>query len=205
MARMTGAEIQARYRKRHPERVVAAKIAGKQRDATWRSKNRDRINSYSRAWYEKNKLVILESRKAKYDPVKSSLRTKKDYQKNSKKRIMQGKQWRAANAEKCKELKRSWIERNKDYYLARSAEYESIKRASFTSATPSWANKFFIREIYHLCGLRTKLTGVKHHVDHIIPIQSKLVCGLHVENNLRVIPARINIIKSNHLQESLYG
>lgn len=52
---------------------------------------------------------------------------------------------------------------------------------------------------YHLARLRTQATGVKHHVDHIIPLQSDVVCGLHVENNLRVIPATMNIRKSNAL------
>ena len=42
-----------------------------------------------------------------------------------------------------------------------------------------------------------KATGEKYHVDHIIPIKNKLVCGLHVYENLRVIPAKQNLVKSN--------
>jgi len=38
-------------------------------------------------------------------------------------------------------------------------------------------------------------------VDHIIPLQSKIVCGLHVQNNLRCIPMRENRSKSNKLEE----
>ena len=64
-------------------------------------------------------------------------------------------------------------------------------------ATPSWANDFFIEEIYMLCQLRTELTGIKHHVDHIVPLRSKVVCGLDVHNNLRVIPAEDNMKKGN--------
>lgn len=44
-------------------------------------------------------------------------------------------------------------------------------------------------------------TGVLHHVDHIVPLISPLVCGLHVGNNLRVIPAVENMRKSNKLIE----
>ncbi len=43
----------------------------------------------------------------------------------------------------------------------------------------------------------SRLTGVPHDVDHVIPLQSDVVCGLHVESNLRVILSRDNKIKSN--------
>jgi 5-methylcytosine-specific restriction endonuclease McrA len=72
-------------------------------------------------------------------------------------------------------------------------KYQAKKRL----ATPAWANDFFIEEIYHLAELRTKLLGIPHEVDHVIPLQSDVVCGLHVENNLQVITRDENIRKSN--------
>lgn len=76
---------------------------------------------------------------------------------------------------------------------ARGAAY----KAKRLNATPSWANEFFIKEAYSLARLRSRILGFKWHVDHIVPLRSKVVCGLHVENNLQVIPAIQNCIKQN--------
>lgn len=66
--------------------------------------------------------------------------------------------------------------------------------------TPSWANLDAIRDIYRQCREVTRRTGVPHHVDHIVPIKGRLVLGLHVENNLRIIPATENIRKRNRFE-----
>jgi hypothetical protein len=79
------------------------------------------------------------------------------------------------------------------------ASHEARRRADTLSATPSWANRFFIAEAYDLAKRRTLATGIKWHVDHIVPLRSPLVCGLHVEHNLAVIPAPTNIIKGNRV------
>jgi len=67
------------------------------------------------------------------------------------------------------------------------------RRAYKLKAIPKWANLERIKEIYKKC-------KKGYHVDHIIPLRSPIVCGLHVENNLRILKARNNIIKSNRLE-----
>lgn len=64
-------------------------------------------------------------------------------------------------------------------------------------ATPKWANKKLIDQLYTEAKRLTLETGVNHEVDHIIPVRHPMVCGLHVENNLRILPAGTNNKKSN--------
>lgn len=66
--------------------------------------------------------------------------------------------------------------------------------------TPTWADQKQILSVYRQAKQITDATGVQHHVDHIYPLQGKLVSGLHVENNLQVIPWLENIVKRNKFE-----
>ena len=65
---------------------------------------------------------------------------------------------------------------------------------------PKWVDKdhmWLIKEVYELAQIRTKEFGFPWHVDHIIPLQGELVSGLHVIENLQVLPGVENIKKKN--------
>ena len=75
---------------------------------------------------------------------------------------------------------------------------DTAKRfAAKMQAVPVWACNFIMEEAYVLARLRTDVMGFEWHVDHIVPLRSKLVCGLHTHDNLRVIPAKVNMLKGN--------
>lgn len=71
------------------------------------------------------------------------------------------------------------------------------RQAGLRTASVGWRNDFFISEAYDLARRRSESTGFKWEVDHIVPLRSPLVCGLHCEQNIAVIPKRDNIAKSN--------
>lgn len=96
--------------------------------------------------------------------------------------------------EKVKAVGAKWRKENP----ARSQALVRARQARKLSATPPWANMDAIERHYANAVYLSEITGHKHHVDHIIPLRGKLVCGLHVENNLRAIPHFLNTRKGNN-------
>lgn len=86
-----------------------------------------------------------------------------------------------------------WAKRNPD----KKASAVAMRKAKEIKATPLWANRQLIDEHYRLSRQLNMLTCKLYHVDHIVPLRGKTVCGLHVESNLQIIPASVNISKGN--------
>lgn len=161
------------------ERERALEVAG-----AWKRNNRERNKAAKMAWEAANP----EKVKAYSQRVQAK--------------------WRAANrdlarartlASKWKKIEHyrqgsaDWAKANPHRARAKYKAYMTRKR----QAMPGWANEFFIEEAYHLAQLRGKATGFPWHVDHIVPLQSEIVCGLHSHDNLQVIPGVVNISKGN--------
>lgn len=93
---------------------------------------------------------------------------------------------------------KAWKERNTVWVRADT----KARRRKHRLATPKWLTreqKGQIRELYKIAITMTKTTGEQYVVDHIVPLRSEFVCGLHVPWNLRVIPRQENLLKSNKL------
>jgi hypothetical protein len=78
------------------------------------------------------------------------------------------------------------------------SSYVVARRKQRDKSMPQWANKKAIQKIYAQARYLTKITGINHEVDHIIPSNHPLVCGLHIESNLQILTETENRIKSNH-------
>lgn len=81
---------------------------------------------------------------------------------------------------------------NRQTQLARNKRRQCVQQ----QATPVWANAYAMKAIYAAC-------PVGYHVDHIVPLNAKDVCGLHVQNNLQYLSAKVNLAKGNRWQTQL--
>ena len=116
-------------------------------------------------------------------------------------------EWRAKNKEKVAEYNKQYRKNNLEYYINWKKENKDLvnaatikRRTAKLYRMPKWVDKEhieLIKEVYKLAAERTKQFGFPWHVDHIIPLQGELVSGLHVIENLQVIPGTENIKKHN--------
>lgn len=109
--------------------------------------------------------------------------------------------WRRGNPEKAKANVSDWQKINRARCREISRRYTLAKRNS----APSWLNeqqKEEIRTFYWLAIDLRSVTGEEYHVDHIVPLQGKNICGLHVPWNLQILPSDLNIAKRNRYKET---
>ena len=159
----------------------------------WPSKEAE--NEYRRNYYLRNRDRILQRVKAyqKANPDKINAKNAEYRAKYPDREAMYYKNWKARNPGLKAIQSSEWKRKNPD----KTNEATARRRAAKKNATPQWRNTFFLREAYALAKLRTKMTGITWEVDHIVPLQSDLVCGLHVEHNIQVISKEMNKVKSN--------
>lgn len=103
------------------------------------------------------------------------------------------KSWKAENRARVAAYMASWLQKNRASVNARIAKRGAAKRR----AVPKWADLSAIRGIYAQAERMRAETGIQYDVDHIVPLQSPAVCGLHWEGNLQIIPKAENIAKLN--------
>lgn len=114
-----------------------------------------------------------------------------------------------ARRDKKREYARAWYRKNKErlkkqrqahpnYKRKMRSAYEQYRKAKRKAYIYKNDPEIQIRidEIYNEMKRRNDAGG-DYVVDHIIPIQSETVCGLHVPWNLRVETRRSNSIKGN--------
>jgi hypothetical protein len=121
------------------------------------------------------------------------------YQKTSRTKNIEhynekSREWARANPEKAVEKTKRWTAKNMAVKLAHTA----ARRAQKLKATPAWANRERIQALYSEMAQWNKANPDNPvHVDHIVPLVSNTVCGLHCEQNLRIIHSTENYSKGN--------
>lgn len=169
-------------------------------------RNKERINSARRQAYASRPEVRKARSQAYRDNNRAKVRAadKRRYVTRAERMNAHRKMHRLANLEQYREADRQRYERDTDKRKAcvketqrrNPGKYRAIRaknRAQKLQATPAWLTEEHKAQIEQLYANRPE--GC--HVDHIIPLQGKSVCGLHVLWNLRFLPARENIRKGN--------
>lgn len=156
-------------------------------------------NESQRRWESENKY---------YENHKEELIVKNNIRKNK---------YRQENREEYLEKSHQYYLDNKDQILANNKIHRNNnkgaknaltakRRATKKNATPKWLSQFdkqYIRHLYIQARALTDLTGEVHEVDHVVCLQSDLVCGLHVPWNLQILTKTENRKKDNKIPEDI--
>lgn len=138
-----------------------------------KANNKQRYDGYKANWRENNREATRLASKSWYESNKE-----------------QKKQYYSENKDSIKERIKNLPSDRKLALKKQRRFYNSGRKQLVELATPNWANKNSIKEIYFAC-------PKDFTVDHEIPLKGKLVCGLHVENNLQYLSHEDNSSKSN--------
>lgn len=185
--RAKGRAATARYRARNPGKELPTIRA-------WQAKNKERIKATRLIWRLANKDRINAARRARAAAKRPAKEQSPVTPKLSKSEQLRS--WKAANKERVAASERKWREENRAAKRALIAR----RRAAKLVRTPTWADQKAIKAIYAEALRLTRETGIKHQVDHVIPLQGRFVSGLHIETNLQILTATANHEKFNRFE-----
>ncbi len=163
--------------------------------AAYRDANRQAERDRGMKWRAAHPEAIAENRKK----IRTERPTaEREYSaayraRNPERRKESALKWARANIDQQRATGKAWREANPAKLAAKS----SARRALKMRATPSWVDENEMLRVYEEAKRVSRETGIEHHVDHIVPLKSKLVCGLHCEANLQILTGSENLSKCN--------
>ena len=171
-----------------------------------------RINIGSKTCYKCKRIngLIYDIKNRSIDSptrIKKRLSYHKLDEERKSKRIKESSEWNKLNRESHKKSDKKWKQNNPERrkqsvkkdrmsHPARVNAHSAKYRTNKARAMPPWINTNDIKPFYEEASLKSSLQEL-FEVDHIDPINHKLVCGLHVPWNLQVIQRSSNRPKSN--------
>ena len=147
----------------------------------WQKQNPTKDTERKLKWAKKNRERTLEI-------------GRNYYYRNKEARLAKQKEAREKNPEYHRQKTNEWRKNNMGYVISANA----LRHANKLQRTPKWLtkeDKKKIKGLYDEARKLTVTTGQQYHVDHIIPLQGKLVSGLHVPNNLQILHWKENLSK----------
>lgn len=179
------AEAAREYRAAHPE--LKERLREVKRE--WTRANNQRLNAARTKKRNANIDQAREKQRNNYAKNRARvLAEQKEYrQRYPEKKRAQVARWVAVNRERKRAVNRAHYAANAKRWRA----YAASRKAAKLQATPIWANDADTRAFYLAAP-----DGVE--IDHIVPLQSRLVCGLHWVGNFQYLPPLENRSKRNH-------
>lgn len=135
----------------------------------WRERNRKKWRSYMKEYREKNRERISAQRK----------------------------QYRKENKEKLQEYNRWHMENFYEVHIRKNNKRRAVKKQAYYPMDDDLL-ELVENEAADKRARMEEIFGIPFHIDHIVPLTSDYVCGLHCPFNLQVIPAEENINKGNY-------
>ena len=163
-----------------------------------------RRRAIANKWREKN-------------PDRAKATAQKSLDQHREKRNAAYRKWRKDNPDRVREYEatknKRWAKelrerrmtpeakaKRAEYWLKNPGKKSAIcaaRRSRMRNAMPAWADRRAIEDIYQDARELSAATDMIWHVDHIIPITHRLVCGLHIASNLQILTADAKKRKSN--------
>ena len=117
------------------------------------------------------------------------------YERNGDSVRKQALEWAKNNPKRCNANARKHYRK----YPEKAADRSALRQSRLQFATPPWVDHEALLIFYREARAKTRETGIKYEVDHIHPIVSDILCGLHVPWNLQILTQFDNRSKGNSL------
>lgn len=171
----------------------------KQHECAATQEKKDKQREYVKQWRLAN-------------PDKRKAQRQREYLNSQEKLLKYAQDYRKENPDKVKAATNKWVAENKEYIREKRKEkyqtnavfchsikaFNSARHKRLRRSIAKWQCKKELVLFFKTAQAISKDTGIMHHVDHIIPLNGKLVSGLTVIANLAIITGSENSKKNNY-------